>query len=471
MALDTPIHYRNLVLYEIYVRNHGPNGTFADVEADLPRIAVMGVDVIWFMPIHPIGQLHKKGSLGCPYSIRDYREVNPEYGTKADFARLIERGHALGLKVMIDVVYNHTAHDSVLVRDHPEWFHQDAAGVPVSTVPDWTDVIDLKHPNEELAAYLVETLCQWAAFGVDGFRCDVASLLPEEFWTRARSAVAEVKPDVIWLAESVHAAFVADRRAWGLPTLSDSEIYRAFDLAYDYDIWPLWQAAVLGRVPVARYLELLRFQDCIYPATFVKMRCVENHDQPRIIALAPSRAQALAWTAFQAFNKGAFLIYAGQESAATHTPSLFDVDKVAWGECELQPFLTRLAKLKKDPAQVEGHFVLLEGEPALQAAWQRPELASPPPPNPSTSSGQAFGGIEGGGGGGSLYGVFNVSAATGKVAVRLPDGDYTEVLTGAAVTVRGGKLPLPASAAILRYEGEIDLRPVYAELLDYHWAA
>ena len=458
MALDTPSHYRNLVIYEIYVRNHGLNGTFADVEADLPRIADMGVDVVWFMPIHPIGQLHKKGSLGCPYSIRDYREVNPEYGTKADFGRLIARAHALGLKVMIDVVYNHTAHDSVLVRDHPAWFHQDAAGVLVSTVPEWTDVIDLKHPNEGLAAYLIETLQQWAAFGVDGFRCDVASLLPEEFWTRARSAVAEVRSGVIWLAESVHAGFVAGRRAWGLPTLSDSELYRAFDLTYDYDIWPLWQAAVRGVVPVTRYLEMLRFQDCIYPANFVKMRCVENHDQARIMALAPAPAQALAWTAFQAFNKGAFLIYAGQESAARHTPSLFDVDKVNWGDYELQPFLTRLAKLKKDPAQVEGCFVLLEGEPAIQAAWHRPEPFSPLPPN--------FGWIEGGRD--SLYGVFNVGAAAGEVAVRLPDGDYTDVLTGAAVTVQGGKLPLPASAAILRYAGEIDLRPVYAELLDYH---
>src|SRR4030065_2500071 len=120
MAHDTPSSYRNLVIYEIFVRNHGPHGSFADVEADLERIRSMGVDVIWFMPIHPIGQLNKKGSLGCPYSIQDYREVNPEFGTKQDFVRLIEKAHALGLEVMIDVVYNHTAHDSVLVQQHPE---------------------------------------------------------------------------------------------------------------------------------------------------------------------------------------------------------------------------------------------------------------------------------------------------------------------------------------------------------------
>ena len=442
MANDTPQSCRNLVIYEIYVRNHGLHGTFADVEADLPRIRAMGVDVIWFMPIHPIGQLDKKGGLGCPYSIADYREVNPEYGTKADFARLIERAHNLGLKVMIDVVYNHTAHDSVLVREHPEWFHQDGHGVPATTVPEWSDVIDLKHPNEGLSAYLIETLQGWARFGVDGFRCDVASLLPEEFWVNARRALAEVKPDVIWLAESVHAAFVAARRADGLIGTSDSELYRAFDLTYDYDICSIWQAAVVGKVPVVRYLEMLRFQDGIYPANFVKMRCVENHDQPRIIRFAPGRSQALAWTAFEAFNKGAFLIYAGQESAATHTPSLFDVDKVPWGNYELQPFLTTLANLKKDPAMVSGRLALLEDEPVIQAAWDWP--------------------------GASLYGVFNTRAATGQINVRLADGIYADLLNGASVRVERGRTAMPDSAFIVHYGGEIELKPFYSDLLDYY---
>jgi glycosidase len=442
MAHDTPQGCRNLVIYEIYVRNHGPHGTFADVETDLPRIRAMGVDVIWFMPIHSIGQVKRKGKLGCPYSIADYGEVNPEYGTRDDFARLIERAHALGLKVMIDVVYNHTAHDSALVREHPEWFHQDEQGVPTTTVPEWSDVIDLKHPNEDLSTYLIETLQGWARFGVDGFRCDVASLLPEEFWVNARRAVAEVKPGVIWLAESVYAGFVSARRADGLIGISDSELYRAFDLTYDYDICSIWQAAVVGKVPVVRYLEMLRFQDGIYPANFVKMRCVENHDQPRIMKLAPSRSQAQAWTAFQAFNKGAFLIYGGQESAATHTPSLFDVDKVPWGNYELQPFLTTLANLKKDPAMVSGQLVLLESEPAIQATWHWP--------------------------GASLYGVFDTGAGKGQTKVRLADGIYTDLLSGAPVSVKHGRIAMPDSALIMRYSGEIELKPFHSDLLDYY---
>ncbi len=441
MADDTPASCRNLVLYEVYVRNHGPHGTFADVEADLPRIKALGTDIVWLMPIHPIGQVQKKGTLGCPYSIADYGGVNPECGTRADLARLIERAHALGLRVMIDVVYNHTAHDSVLVREHPEWFHQDEHGIPVTTVPEWSDVIDLKHPNAGLTACLVETLQQWAVFGVDGFRCDVASLLPQEFWLEARRAVAQVKPGVVWLAESVHAAFVGARRAYGLPTLSDSELYRAFDLTYDYDIWPIWQAAVVGRQPVARYLEMLRFQDCIYPENAVKMRCVENHDQPRIMALAPSRAQALAWTAFQAMNKGALLIYAGQESAAARRPSLFDRDPITWGCYELAPFLTTLAGLKKDPAQVHGQFVVLAAEPAVQAAWVYP--------------------------GAHLYGVFNVAGAGGEVAVPLADGPYADLLGGGEVVVHGGRMPVPTTAVVLRCAELHGLKPLATDLLDF----
>ncbi len=443
MAPETPRSCRNLVLYEVYVRNHGPHGTFADVEADLPRIRSMGVDIVWFMPVHPVGMANRKGRLGSPYAIADYRAVNPEYGTREDFGRLIEAAHAAGLKVMIDVVYNHTSPDSWLAQTHPEWFHSDANGQPAPTEIEWSDVVDLRYDHEELADYLVETLCGWAEFGVDGFRCDVASLVPERFWLRARAAVARVKPDVIWLAESVYAAMVARRRQRGLVAITDSELYSAFDITYDYDIWPIWQAVVAGREPLQRYLTMLRFQDGIYPASFAKLRYVENHDQARITKLAPTRAQALAWTAFAAFNRGPFLIYGGQESAASHTPSLFDEDKVPWGEYELQPFLTTLARLKKDEAQERGEFVLLGADGAAQAAWICP--------------------------GHGLYGIFNTEGSGGELAVRLPDGEYEELLGGGRLRVSGGRVAMPESAAILRYRGvEVEQAPFYSFLLDFY---
>ena len=269
----------------------------------------------------------------------------------------------------------------------------------------------------------------------------MASIIPQIFWIQARTEVAKVKPGVIWLAESVHANFVGTRRSNRLIGLSDSEIYNAFDITYDYDIWPIWQLAVQGKVPVRRYTEMLRYQDCIYPENYIKMRCVENHDQARIMRLAPSKAQGMAWTAFEAFNKGPFLIYGGQESAAKHTPSLFELDKVEWGDYSLQPFLTRLMKLKKDPAQVNGKFIVMQADPAIQAAWEYP--------------------------GKSLYGIFNTSGKTGYIMVNLPDGTYRDILNDGQVSVRGGKMPLPESAAIVRFSDRILLRPAYSELLDY----
>jgi glycosidase len=438
MAKNTPSSYRNLVIYEIYVRNHGPDGNLANVTADLPRIREMGVDVVWFMPIHPIGEKNKKGSLGCPYSIQDYRGVNPEYGGKKEFEMMVQYAHALGLKVMIDVVFNHTAHDAALLAEHPEWYHQGPDGKPMTTVPAWSDIIDLNYGNEALWDYQIETLKLWAAAGVDGFRCDVASVVPLEFWRRARTAVSQINPDMIWLAETTHTAFLVDRRRRGLTAHADGEIHRVFDLSYDYDIWPLWEKAVADPAALSLYYAALWQQKGIYPTHAIKMRCVENHDQPRIMARAPGREQALAWTAFQAFNDGPFLIYAGQEAEATHTPSLFDVDKIRWQGYRLQPYLTRLCKLKKDVVMVDGRFTLLTSQPALSALWQ----------------GEA----------GGLFGAFNVAGVTAVMAAPLPDGTYTNLLDDRPVEVRDGEMAAPDTAVVLRYEGEIDSPPIEAPL-------
>jgi len=440
VAIDTPKYFYNLTIYEIFVRNHGPNGTFADVEVDLPRIKSLGVDVIWFMPIYPIGKINKKGKLGCPYSIKDYRKVNPEYGTEEDFEKLIEKAHSLKLKVMVDIVFNHTAHDSLLVTEHPDWFVQDSDGKPVSTVADWSDVVDLKFPNPELENYLIETLLMWINLGVDGFRCDVASLIPVEFWSKARNSIAKIKKDFIWLAESVDARWVAERREIGFPTYSDSELYTAFDITYDYDIWPIWHSAVLGKVKSERFIEMLRFQDCIYPANYIKLRCVENHDRNRIMALSPTREQAIAWTAFQAFNKGVLLIYAGQESAVVDTPSLFDTDLINWGNYELHDFFKKLLEFRKDPARVNGRFHLLKSKSGIQACWVNIEN--------------------------SLYGIFNTEATNGKIKVSVEDGIYKDILGGESIKIVDNQIMLPEVAVIFRYSKSINPNPINSYLLN-----
>lgn len=425
MATTTPAEFRNLVIYSAYVRSHGPLGRFSELEEDLARIKKLGADVVWLMPIHPIGKLKAKGSLGCPYSISDFRGINPEYGTKEDFARLLKRAHDLGLKVIIDVVYHHTSHDSNLIAEHPEWYRQNDDGTPQTSVPEWSDIIDLNHPQPQLSEYLIGSLRQWVEMGVDGFRCDVASLIPVEFWKTATTTLRELNPNLIWLAESVYPDFVRERRQAGRIAFSDSEIFESFDILYDYDIWFMFRAVLEGRMPLARYLELLALQDAIYPANYCKLRFVENHDQRRIMSAAPSTNQALAWTAFQAFNKGPFMVYAGQESKATDTPSLFERETIDWGNYEFAPLLTKLAELKKDSIQKHGSFAILAAEPCLQACW-------------SVEKGDA------------LYGLFNVGAVKGGTPVQLPDGNYVDQLSGALVKVRSGQVEIPESAQILR---------------------
>ena len=139
MALQTDPRLQNQVIYSVYVRNHTPEGTFRAVADDLDRIRALGTDIVWLMPIHPIGIAGKKGTLGCPYANRDYRSVNPSYGTMADFRSLVQQIHARGMKCMIDVVYNHTSPDSTLYMEHPEYFYHDANGKPGNKMGDWSD--------------------------------------------------------------------------------------------------------------------------------------------------------------------------------------------------------------------------------------------------------------------------------------------------------------------------------------------
>ena len=177
MAFETSTGLRNQVMYSVFVRQYSREGTFAKVEEDLDRIRALGVDVIWFLPIHPIGKKCRKGSLGSPYAIADYRAVNPEFGTLEDFRRLVAAIHARGMKCIIDVVYNHTSPDSWLAQNHPEWFYHKPDGSFGNRIGDWSDIIDLDYGNRALWAYQIETLKFWAGI-VDGFRCDVAPLVP-----------------------------------------------------------------------------------------------------------------------------------------------------------------------------------------------------------------------------------------------------------------------------------------------------
>ena len=292
MALTTDASLRRSVIYELYVRSHTAEGTFRAVIPDLDRIRALGTDILWLMPIHPIGVENKKGSLGCPYANRDYRTVNPEYGTMEDFRALVDEIHKRGMKCIIDVVYNHTSPDSTLVREHPEFFYYKPDGRRGNKVGDWTDVVDLDYSNRALWDYQIESLCFWAGI-VDGFRCDVASTVPVEFWLAARKAVERVRPGAIWLGESVHLAHIRAFREQGFYAATDTELFDAFDILYPYDLWPEYEDSTEGRAPLRRFFDAVNLQELSFRTEYNKLRCLENHDQ---CALPPvSRTKHRCW--------------------------------------------------------------------------------------------------------------------------------------------------------------------------------
>lgn len=322
-------------IYQIYLRNFTEEGTFRAAIPNLPRIASMGFSWVYLTPIHPIGKAARKGALGSPYAISNYRAVNPELGSEADFAAFIAAAHALKLKIMIDVVYNHTSPDSVLVRDHPEWFLLGPDGQPWRKCEDWSDVVDFDYQSSpQLWAELIDTLSLWRDRGVDGFRCDVASLVPADFWKQARVRVNQYDPGarrerapMLWLAESVHPAFLRRMRTRGFGGWAEPELHAAaFDLTYDYDGWERLERIWSGELPIERYLDYLYAQETLYPKGARKLRYLENHDQERAARRFGRGDTLRAWTALYQFLPGVALTYMGQELALDHKPDLFEKD-------------------------------------------------------------------------------------------------------------------------------------------------
>ncbi|MDX6558015.1 MAG: cyclomaltodextrinase / maltogenic alpha-amylase / neopullulanase, partial [Blastocatellia bacterium] len=177
---------RDAVIYEVYERDFSAEGNFKGITAQLDRLKALGVTIVWLMPIHPIGQEKKKGTIGSPYAVRDYYGINPDYGTKDDLKKLIAEAHRRGMKVIIDIVANHTAWDSVLMK-HPDWYKHDASG-KITYPYDWFDIAALNYNSAELRRYMTDMLKYWIhEFDLDGFRCDVAGEVPTDFWENARA--------------------------------------------------------------------------------------------------------------------------------------------------------------------------------------------------------------------------------------------------------------------------------------------
>lgn len=415
MADNTPRSLQNAIVYSVYVRAHTAEGTFLSIIPDLDRIRALGTDIIWFLPIHPIGVKGKKGSLGCPYANRDYRTTNPAYGTMEDFRTLCDEIHRRGMKVMIGVVYNHTSPDAVLLRDHPEFYWRGADGQVGNKIGDWADVIDLDYRQSALWDYQIESLRMWAGI-VDGFRCDVASFMPLEFWKRARAAVAEVNPACIWLAESVHMSYGNYARREGFLSTRDPELFDAFDIEYQYDVWESFERFLRGEGPLHEFCEQLNMQEALYRENYNKLRFLENHDQPRIAARVEDERARDNYTAMLFFLKGTTLLYAGQEFSCTHCPSLFEREVFDRSGRDVSALLARLAAIKKKVLGEDDAFLARADDARAIAEMERFSPAR------------------------RCVGVFSLRGESGAVALDAPDGEYDNLCGGGRAVVKNGQV-------------------------------
>lgn len=327
----SPEWSKNANIYEVNVRQFTKEGTFSAFQTHLPRLKNMGVDILWLMPVTPIGELNRKGTLGSYYSVKDYMAVNPEFGTMEDFKALVAEAHQLGMYVILDWVANHTAWDNHLVAEKPEWFTRDSLGNMVSPF-DWSDVVDLNYDNPELWDYMIEALKFWIIeANVDGYRCDVASMVPTEFWNRARKELDAIKP-VFMLAEA-----------------EEPELHTyAFDMAYAWDMHHVMNKIATGEKNANHIDSMLQVTMSRFPAETYMMHFTSNHDENSWAGTEYTRLGegVQSFAALSATLPGMPLIYSGQEAALDRMLAFFEKDEIDWTSIPLEKFYEELLTLK-----------------------------------------------------------------------------------------------------------------------------
>ncbi len=316
-ALKSADWVRDAVIYSVYLRSFSPEGTFAGLEKRLPELKDLGVTVLWLMPVNPVGEKNRKGTLGSPYAVRDFYGINPEFGTLQDFRRLLAAAKREGLRLIIDLVADHTSWDSKLITEHPEWFRKDAQGNIVPPNADWTDVAALDYTKPGLRRYMIEMMRWWVKdVGIDGFRCDVAELVPNDFWEEARAQLNRIKP-VMMLAEG------------SLP----EEHVKAFDLTYSWNVYDALDPILQGKRPVTLLGQILRNEKLQFPTGSLRMRFTTNHDKnawdaPAVLKFGADGLRAA--TVLVNTLPGVPMIYTGEEVANDRKLSLFEKVGVDW---------------------------------------------------------------------------------------------------------------------------------------------
>jgi len=324
----------NSVLYEVNIRQYTDSGTFRAFEKHLPRLKELGIDVLWFMPTFPIGEVNRKGELGSYYSVRDYMGVNSEFGTLEDFKRVIDKAHALGMHVLLDWVPNHTSWDNQLTIEHPEWYAKDSAGKftpPIGT--DWTDVIQLDWSQKGLHDYMIDAMAYWVKLGADGFRVDHPHNTPKEFWERARTELSKIKP-VLMLAEHEGPGGFTEK---------------GYDMNYAWELHHLMNRIAQGKDSVKAIHRYFAKEWAVYPNNVYRLMFLTNHDENSwagtIDSLMGDAQKAFGTLIFTA--QGVPLIYSGQENCLDKKLKFFVRDTIEWDSCDLTDYYLSLIRLKK----------------------------------------------------------------------------------------------------------------------------
>ncbi len=336
-------------IYEVNIRQYTPAGTLEAFAEHLPRLQKMGVDILWFMPIYPISETNRKGSLGSYYSISDYTAVNPALGTLEEFQSLVNRIHEMGMRVILDWVPNHTGWDHAWITEHPEYYTRDSLGNIIDPIDPktgaswgWTDVADLNYDNPEMRNAMIEAMQFWLKeANVDGFRCDVAAEVPDDFWAQAVPQLRQTNPGLFMLAESDH------------PPHRNEEW---FAMNYGWELHHLMNAIAQGEQPPAAIDTVLEKKAEVYKRGYF-MHFLTNHDenfsQGTIEERMGPAADAMAVLAFTI--GGMPLIYSGQEAGLNHRLKFFEKDTIHWGDFEKQDFYRTLLDLKhRNPALGNG---------------------------------------------------------------------------------------------------------------------
>lgn len=329
---NPPEWSKNLTIYEVNLRQFSEKGDFKSFEKSLPKLKELGVGIIWFMPIHPIGEKNRKGSLGSYYSVKDYFGVNPEFGTMEEFKALVKKIHEMGMFVLIDWVANHCAWDNPILEKNPDWFTKDENGNFKPPVDDWTDVVDFDYENKELRKYMTEALKFWVKeANIDGYRCDVAGMVPYDFWEEAVPELHKIKP-VFMLAE------------WETP-----EIHNSFHMSYAWNIHKAFNAIAKGKKNAKSIDELVKKELKEFPKGAYRMHFTTNHDENSWNGTVQERLgeSANAFSILTFTLPGMPLIYNGQEAGMNKRLAFFEKDFIEWKKHPNFDLFKDLVKLKK----------------------------------------------------------------------------------------------------------------------------